>query len=464
MWINKITRNNVGTPGTEEFVPGAVNIITGPNGAGKSLWLKTIRACLTIPDRGKDYTGLLADDTSFGNATIISADVTITRELSPASSPLTVKGRGIGELKGPKANNYVNEMFDAVSINAEGFLIEDKKERVRQILEAIPFELDTDGLIAIVGNTTIPTGHPLEIIDAVRKTFYDNRTEINRNAKEKRAAAERLSQTISSEVDIRELDAQIASMEENLALLQQERDEGVERSTIAAQKRIDDAINEANKITSVKRAEIQTKIDALRAELREFERGTDAILAAIKLSAQEETDNFRSEADAILSDSASSARLAVQDARNKRDKEVTAEAQRTIVQEDLRAAAELELQARDLTSTLEKIDEFKGNMLTKLPIPGIELLDGEIRIDGKGWDQVPDSRRAILAIDLGIARSSSSGILIVDCMERLDDHQFEIVVEHMRKCGRQCFVGRASVGTPDDPITELRIRTLEAIP
>ena len=97
-------------------------------------------------------------------------------------------------------------------------------------------------------------------------------------------------------------------------------------------------------------------------------------------------------------------------------------------------------------------------MLTKLPIPGIELRKGEVFLDGEPWDNVPDSRRCTLSIDLGIARSSDGGVLIIDAVEKLDDDNFEVMLKHLQRCGRQCFVARATSN-----VKTFKLRTLPAI-
>lgn len=102
-------------------------------------------------------------------------------------------------------------------------------------------------------------------------------------------------------------------------------------------------------------------------------------------------------------------------------------------------------------------------MLKELPIPGVELRDGAIWLDGKPMDQVPESRRVIFGIDLAIVRVGRDGILLIDGAERIDNNQFKIVVKHLQQCECQSFLARASVGTAEKPITELQIVTLDAV-
>lgn len=492
MRITKISRDNVCTPGHEEFEPKQTNIFTGPNGSGKSAWLKTIRSCLSVAPRGQDFTGLLADDAVNGKASIIAADVTIVRDVSPVSSPLRIKAKGIGEIRDAKANVYVKEMFDAESINAEAFLTEDKKERVRLILEAIPFTLDEPAFRKVVGDgIVLAKEHPLLVIDDVRSKFYEKRTVVKRDAKQKRAASEELGATIKSQVDVSTLDRDILMVEESIANAENARKEKIEAAQIridaekqtfedAERKIVDDATAEFDTAISTEQGRVNAAVRELERQIKELEANyatfsseQNAKLEKVKSdgrakilesrnAAQNQMEAVRSEADAIYEDAVITLNADLANLRASRDGAVTAQAQREIATRGIQEAALLEAEANDLTWQIDAIDEFKNNMLKELPIPGIELDNGEIKIDGKLWDHVPDSRRVILAIDLAIARSSDSGILLIDKLESIDDVQFKIVVDHLRKCGRQSFVGRASVGTPEDPIKELRIVTLDA--
>ena len=295
--------------------------------------------------------------------------------------------------------------------------------------------------------------------------------------------AEGLSKTIQSEVDLKVINSEIEAWEADLATLEQERSEKIERAEFEAtaairkvtdfnSKDVNDAVEKHTIVTRAKREEIQAKIDVLNSELNEFISSQDLSLQTLKNGARDIlndtratsnkiVEDVRSEADAIFSDKSTEIKLSIQATRATRDSEVTAAAQRKIMTEGLQSAALLESQANELTGKLDKIDEFKGNLLKKLPIPGISMEDGQIFIDGKPEDQVPDSRRVKLAIDLGIARSHESSILLLDKAEAIDDDSFEnMILPHLQRSGRQCFVARATVNTPDG---KLQIRKLEAL-
>ncbi|HEY3876869.1 MAG TPA: hypothetical protein VGM92_15480 [Candidatus Kapabacteria bacterium] len=463
MRIHKIILDHIGHVEHEEIAPADVTIFEGPNGCGKSLHLKALRAALATPKRGHDYTELLSDEAPNGYIALsLNAGLNIRRDINSIESKLSIKSKALGEQRGSDANRYVTNTFDAESINCESFLTKDKKERQRLILEAIPFEMDRIGLRSIVGNDFDKLqGHPLEILDHVHKTFYDRRAEINRSAKERRQMAQGLADTIQSEVDLKQVDSDISRLESELQDLQQARNEKIESAEIKASREITTASKEhADTITSL-RNEAQEKINLINEGLTRLVANLDKIFQETKDSNRSLIEQMRSEADAEFLDKSTGINLAIQGARSQRDIEIATEAQRKIIREGLRSAAEMEAQSTELSETLTALDFFKSNMLKELPIPGITMQDGEIIIDGKAWDKVPDSRLVTLAIDLAIARSQESSILIADKAEAIDNNQFEnIIIPHLLHSGRQCFIGRANVGSHTHPIVELKIRTL----
>ncbi|MBU6231392.1 hypothetical protein KGP36_01885 [Patescibacteria group bacterium] len=484
MRIKKIVWHNIGsTPDGHTLIEhkeldcekADVVLFEGPNGVGKSVLMKSVRSALTTPKKGQNFSGLLGDDAVHGYVALsLNTGVHIRRDVNPADSPLTVSSKKLGEQKGPQANRWIGQQFDAESINCEAFLTKDPRERTRLILESIPFEIDKQALSDIVQkDVTKLDGHPLEIVDVVRREVYDRRTEVNRIAKEKRAAAEELSRTIDVATDFYTLDEAIHSFEDEIVATETEAAEKIEHSQIQlanAVKMADEITATAIKtITDVDNGYIEKKREAiaqLQAEIRELEHGRDAAItsekslnreAVAKLRADHERE--RSEILAKRDDATHDSKLKLAELRTKRDGAVAAEAQRKIVTDGLQAAARIEEESRELSNILDKIDEFKNNMLKELPIPGITLEEGEVMIEGKEWDKVPDSRLVKLAIDLGIARSNESDILLIDKAEAIDDTQFEtVILPHLQRSGRQCFVGRASVG--DGSLKELRIRTI----
>ncbi len=104
----------------------------------------------------------------------------------------------------PRPAEFINSITDMMSINPVDFLLAAKKDRVRVLLEAIPLALDVDRLKAIAGeDVSVPDGmHPLYAIDAVRKSVFEHRTDVNRSEKEKSATINQLRDTMPEAPDV----------------------------------------------------------------------------------------------------------------------------------------------------------------------------------------------------------------------------------------------------------------------
>ena len=452
MIVNSARWHNVAGIEQLEIQPKSVTVFEGFNGSGKSSALKGLRSCLT---KG-DFAQLLPEGADRGETVLVMSDgTTIRRELRDGISTLSIEHKGIGTLTGAKANSFVENMLDTMSVDAEAFLYAKPKDRTRLVLEAFPFSLDADGLKAIIGDVPIPSGHPLEVIDAIHKGIYEERTIVNREAKKSEAAASEIAAGLGEQLNIESIDQEITTETDRLTILENEKAEKIESAQIQCASAIDDATTFHKKKCDDKRREIQAQIDALNEQLNVFLRSADSELSTTKESANASVDDLRSALDAEYGDTITNIKLGIQSLRNGRDQFIKDKALREVVDRHTKDVHFQRERSKQLSETLDRLNEFKNNMLTKLPLPGIELKDGEILIDGKSWDQVPDSRLAILAVDLAIARAGASDIVVMDGLEKLDDVQFANFEKYLQKSGRQVFVARAKA-------IPFQVRTLEA--
>jgi len=85
----------------------------------------------------------------------------------------------------------------------------------------------------------------------------------------------------------------------------------------------------------------------------------------------------------------------------------------------------LEADSKTFTAALDNLTQFKSDLLEKLPIPGIEIQNGEILVDGIPFDRINESRKVRLAIEIAKLRLGTLRLVIVDGLERLDSKTFE---------------------------------------
>ena len=87
-------------------------------------------------------------------------------------------------------------------------------------------------------------------------------------------------------------------------------------------------------------------------------------------------------------------------------------------------------------------DALKSELLSGLPVPGLEIRDGQIYVDGLPFDRVNEARRIRIAVDIAKLRAGRLGLLLVDGMERLDETSFREFVAAVRDSGLQAIVCR----------------------
>jgi len=127
--------------------------------------------------------------------------------------------------------------------------------------------------------------------------------------------------------------------------------------------------------------------------------------------------------------------------------------QETKAAETRKLAAQMESDAQQLleesdrlTNGLARLEELKTSLLSSLPIPGLEIKDGEIYVDGVPFDRVNESVRVRLAIEVAKLRVGKLGLIAVDGLECMDSKTFAAFEKSAADSGLQFVVSRVSDG------------------
>src|SRR5690606_21563035 len=127
---------------------------------------------------------------------------------------------------------------------------------------------------------------------------------------------------------------------------------------------------------------------------------------------------------------------------------------RKVVEQMESEVATLEERSRKLTEALGRLDALKLGPLQKLPIPGLEVRDGDIYRDGVPFDRLNRAQQVQIAIDVARLRAGRLGLVCVDGLECLDRETFEAFCEQAAASDLQLIVSRVTEG-------ELEVRTVE---
>lgn len=425
MHIQKLSISNFLGIEHLEFEAGQFNEISGRNGQGKTSVLEAVKATLGT---GHDAT-LLRKGQKQGEVVLVLDDGTnIRHRVGADKSDRTVKQNGKVVAK---PVDVLKRLADLTSVNPVDFLRATKKDRARVLLESMPIVVDVEKLVELsVTRLELPEGmHALQVIDAYRKQVYDDRTGTNRAVKEKEATINQLHAAVpdapggveGSEDEIR---AQIKVHQDKHAA------EGERITTkLAGLREKRDADIAAEQVLI---AEAQARIAKLREAFTEIEGKAQQQRGIAKTNMDNVVQPLHRALDAIVSNrNASAKRQATLETITKMTDEL----------DDLEKDAELQ------TDALDNIDAYKAELLNSLPIPGLEVRDGDIFLDGVQFDRLNTAKQVQIAVDIAQLRTGELGLICLDGLEALDTDSFEALKAAAMKSGLQLFVSRV---TDDD--------------
>ena len=430
MRINHISISNILGITELEFSPEGFTQISGPNGTGKTSVLEAIKSVL---NSGHDAT-LLRKGAEKGEVVLVLDDgMELSKAVTAGGSTTSVRRDG---KKLTRPAEAIKALTDSLSVNPVDFLLAPKKDRVKALLEAMPIEADTAHLAEIAGFPVkaMPGVHALHIISQTYQQVYDERTGTNRAVKEKTATISQLEAAVPPapqgvEGSESELQGQIEAAADN-------RDATLGKIT----KKLDSLRSDAQQQIDAMRAKAQADIDAIKSQA-----GTDIEAAKAALAEQEaKAEAARTAAKTKHADAVGP--LSQQLAIIRNDREASGRRQQTL---DTIATlrTELETLAADAlaqTQALDAIEVYKSELLNSLPIPGLEVRDGEIYRNDVAFDRLNTAQQVDVAVEIAKLRAAELGCICVDRIECLDSASLEAFKVAAIASGLQLFITRVS--------------------
>lgn len=458
--VNRIRIRNI--LGIEELDirPGKVTVIEGANASGKTSALEALKA---VFKGGHDAT-LIRRGAKEGEVVLEIGpdDVEVTKKVRPLTSSLEARHPTMGKISA--SQTWLNGLVDALSVNPIEFLV--ASDRARKLLEAMPLELPRERLQEAMEGTGLeapaPSGrvHALELIDSARKIVYDERTGVNRVAKEQRTTAEQLRASLpagAGEADqanhVGALERRQKDLERKLAGEVSRIDVEVEKqvSRVNAQlaevtgdlkDRIRDAEREAEEEIARIRERLQATKERINAEIESLEHEAETQVEQLRADAVSSKEDLQIEVqpeinklEAAIGAARERAKAAERDANTRR------------MVEEARAKAEAhEAKSRVLTSALERLDALKGGLLEALPIEGVTIQDGEVHRYGIPFPRLNTAEQIKLCVEVAKLRAGKLSLVCVDGLERLDDPTFDLFVQELVSSGLEAVVTRVTEG------------------
>ncbi|MEX3764438.1 hypothetical protein [Paraburkholderia phenoliruptrix] len=419
MHISHIKISNILGIAELEFSAGAFNEISGPNGKGKTSILEAIKGAL---EGGHDAT-LLRRGAEQGEAVLVLDDGTEISKRVREDASVTEIRQGGKKLARPVEK--IRALTDMISVNPVDFLLAPKKDRVRVLLESMPLAVDAEKLAQISGQEVpdYPGVHALHVIERVSKDVYDARTGVNRAVREKESTINQLRQAIPAEAAA--IDGDENSLTEKLNEINAARDAEMTRITT----KLEGIRSETQQKIDAIKAKAQEDIDALREQLATTERAAGR---QRELSSQRFVDQMQPISDQLRS---------IRENRDLHARRAQTLDTINILQTELE---ELSEEAAAHTKALADIEQYKSELLSALPIPGLEVKDGEIYRDGVPLDRLNTASQVDIAVEIAKQRAGKLGVICVDRIEMLDSAAFEAFREKSMESGLQLFVSRVS--------------------
>lgn len=417
-----------------EFSPEGFNSIEGPNGVGKTSVLEAIKSVVRT---GHDAT-LLRQGAEKGEVVFVLDDgQSITKRISTTGTTTEVRDAEGKKLARPA--EAIKALTDLLSVNPVEFLTAPKKDRVRVLLESMPLNMDLAELSKASGIkvTAQPGIHALSVIESVTKQVYDDRTGTNRAVKEKEGTINQIRLAMPDAPDgvegseddlLAKIEAATAARDVTLGKISKKltgiKDKAME-DIAAIRQTLQAAIDDL-------KAKAQAEVDAINTDVATNTQKASEAENNARTKHQDETTPIRSALDVIKANRGAAA---------KRE-----QAQETI--KTLESELEtLRQDADSQTKALEDIDAYKMRLLSDLPIPGLEVKDGEILRDGLPFDRLNTAQQVDIAVKIAKLRAGKLGVVCVDGLELLDSAKFDAFRESSLESGLQLFVTR--VGNND---------------
>ena len=410
-----------------EFAPGKINVVEGKNGQGKTSILKAIQGAI---GGGHDAT-LLRNGEEKGEVVIVFDDGhRLQKEIKRGKSDVTLTD-ATGK-KVTRAASFLKSVIDQIGVNPVQILTAAAKDRVQLLLDSVPMETPFEEIEKITGLkiSRDENAHPMQIINANRAQFFEDRTDNNRFLKEKIIVVQKMQEQIPFREDGTGWGEILGKLEHDKESLENELDDSRDAENVVL----------GNDLDYLKEQR-DNEIEAVRASY-------EKLIENRRNKSKEANDKTFKEITPKL------AALAEKIGQAKANLEAAGkiEAAKTFVKEGEAEIADLEKDSASMTAVIDGLDRIKAALLKNLPVKGLEIKGGEIYLDGVAFDSVNKAKRVQFALTIAGLRKAKLPIVCVDDLETLDEESFAIFQEEAAKTEMQFFVTRVT----DDKLLNIK--------
>lgn len=458
--------------GISELEAGGNSIeLTGKNGAGKSSVIDAIKYALT----NKSDRKYIVRNGEIEGEVLIETDsgLRINRKVRTNQADYkSVKNNGV-EVNSPET--FLKDIFTELQLNPVEFMNMTEKQQNAIILDMIEYDWDMSKIKEWFGEIPAWVSYDQNIlcvlndIQSEKGDYFTERTDINRDIRNKKAFVEDIAATIPAGYNLEKWEkASAGEIYQKIERIRKENEEIQKAKSLLDER--DSKVRKFEADREIKRAalttefgnrkaqidkdilQLQEQIKALQAEKDGLE---ERLADKLSLAEQEykanvarydaEVENYKEYRDKEVVDVSE---LVTQANEIEKMKSHINEYKRMLSLKDEIGA--LEKQSKILTDRIEKARTLPGEILAdcRIPIAGLTVKDGTPLINGLPISNLSDGEKLDLCIDVAIQNPKGLQIILIDGVERLSTEWKERLYQKCKEKGLQFIAAR----TTDDDV------------
>jgi len=417
MKLDKVQIENIGGIEYLEFpMAGSLVEITGDNGVGKTSVLTALRA---VFESGHDFAVVRLGEKK-GRVTLTMDDKTVV-QLTITEKQSRVEITAPGGQTVPAPRSFLNELAAGFAFDPTAIIRATPKERTAYLLSAMPITFTPEEITAATGDKVSGAAMPLYPVDldylaSYREGVFNQRKALNKTVRDSEGTIASLRQGMPAE-DGTDWGAKWKALEE-------------EATDVEVQIR-DKEREVAEEYTAA--------VAEYRAQIAKLEKRIDEARDARDLNLKKVADVAKPERNRLATEKA-------QAWEHSQAQGKAAGARQTIqtMQDTVRKDS---VESERLTRVLEALDALRRRKLDELPIPGVELKDGEVFVGGVPFEQLNTAQQFALSIRLATLKLGRLPLLVIDHGECFSPETWESFRESARDSKLQIVVARVTSGS-----------------
>ncbi len=447
--------------------------LRGTNGAGKTSVIDAIRLALT----NKSNRDLIVRNGETEGEILIETDngLRINRKIRTDRSDYKSVKKDGHEVGSPEA--FLRDIFTPLQLNPVEFMSWDAKKQNAAILDMIEYPWDMNKIKGWFGEIPSWVNYEQNILSVLNDIqsengeYFQNRQDINRDIRNKRAFVEEIAAVIPEHYDVEKWEkASTGEIYQKIERIRKENEEIQKAKTLLEGRNnkvrkyeADREIRKAALNTEFgnRKTQIEKDISRLQEQIRALETDRDSLeekladkLAVVEQEYKANIAQYDAEVEAYSEyrgKEPQDVSLLVKEAEEmERMKSHINEYRRMQgLQQDIRILSE---NSQHLTSLIEKARSLPGEILTecKIPIKGLSIKDGVPLINGLPISNLSDGEKLDLCIDVAIQKPNGLQLILIDGVEKLSKGLRDALY---RKCQAKGLQFIATRTTDDDAFT-----------